>query len=84
MAKKIFLSLMTGLTAGTVLGIMLTSEKGVSYRNKLMQDGNRLAENQRNHFNEFFKEFSQFLKKAEFHGKKNNGVEGNGKKIKVK
>ncbi|UZR99959.1 hypothetical protein [Chondrinema litorale] len=62
-AKNIFMSVLTGITTGTIMGVILTSKKGVIFRKKIYVKSNQFAEVQLENFNKLLNGFSTKLDK---------------------
>jgi gas vesicle protein len=66
-AKKILLGVMAGITTGTIMGVWLTSQKGVDTRKKMYLQGSQYTNMLKEKFNEslssFFGSSDRFLKK---------------------
>lgn len=53
MSGKVFLGVLAGVAAGTVLGILFAPDKGSVTRRKIVETGEDYADNVKEKFNEF-------------------------------
>ncbi|HZK63423.1 MAG TPA: YtxH domain-containing protein [Puia sp.] len=52
-SKKLIAGVLTGLAAGAMISLMVSSKKNRSISRKLMKKGNNLADDLKGRFNEF-------------------------------
>lgn len=51
--KKIVAGILTGLAAGAVISLIISSKKNYTFSRKMVKKGNNLAEDLKGKFNEF-------------------------------
>jgi gas vesicle protein len=56
---KVMLSVLAGVAAGALIGVLLAPDKGSETRRKMMDQGNNYAQNIKNRFNNLVNSFGK-------------------------